>query len=43
VTPDGVWRVEVIRTRGGEVFRVRRLDRRVESACERFGELGLID
>jgi hypothetical protein len=24
VTPDGVWRVEVIRTRGGEVFRVRR-------------------
>jgi hypothetical protein len=23
-TPDGVWRVEVIRTRGGEVFRVRR-------------------
>jgi hypothetical protein len=23
-TPDGQWRVEVIRTRGGEVFRVRR-------------------
>jgi hypothetical protein len=23
-TPDGEWRVEVIRTRGGEVFRVRR-------------------
>jgi hypothetical protein len=22
-TSDGVWRVEVIRTRGGEVFRVR--------------------
>lgn len=26
VTPDGRWRVEVLRTRGGEVFRVRRLD-----------------
>jgi hypothetical protein len=24
VTPDGIWRVEVLRTRGGEVFRVRR-------------------
>jgi hypothetical protein len=23
-TPDGEWTVEVIRTRGGEVFRVRR-------------------
>jgi hypothetical protein len=23
VTPDGRWAVEVIRTRGGEVFRVR--------------------
>jgi hypothetical protein len=24
VTPDGMWRVEAIRTRAGEVFRVRR-------------------
>jgi hypothetical protein len=24
VTPDGVWRVEVLTTRGGQVFRVRR-------------------
>jgi hypothetical protein len=24
VTPDGLWRVEVITTRGGQVFRVRR-------------------